>query len=126
MLESLFNAATGLWLTPAQVFSCELIEILRTSFLLSPVPVTLRRMPCDFIKTSLDHEDLKKIFRFCFGTDIQQNNFEALYFFSQFSSLYRFWRWHIFHDNCLMQADGRFLFWKHLWGWKENANLIKE
>ena len=32
-LELLFNAVTGIRLTPAQVFSCELIEILRTSIL---------------------------------------------------------------------------------------------
>ena len=55
----------ALKITPAEVFSCELIEILRTPgtstlesnkeniLWQSPVPVTLRGMLCDIIKTGL-------------------------------------------------------------------------
>ena len=81
VLESFFDAvaglraATALKMTPAKVFSCDLIEILRTPFFTehlrignfqgkhlyrSPVPVTLGGTPCDFIKVGLCREHFQK------------------------------------------------------------------
>ena len=87
-------------MTPAKVFSGELIETLRIYriFLIGklqgkhlywrPVPVTLKEMPCYFIKVCLYQEHFQKNIETSFGTGIQQTmrlvifKIKALYFFS--------------------------------------------
>ena len=81
-------------MTPAKVYSGELIEILRTSFLRNKlltgnfqgkhlyrnsVPVTLRGMPCDFSKLGLYQEHFQKNVETKFRDGYSRKNYEALY-----------------------------------------------
>ena len=101
MLESLFNAVAGLRPATALkndsskgVFLC-INQNFKNAFFTehlrignfqgkhlyrSPVPVTLRGMPCDFIKMGLYQEDFQKnIGTLLFRDRYSTKNYEALY-----------------------------------------------
>ena len=65
-------------MTPAKVFSGELIEIL-TASLQSPVPITLKEMPFDFIKVGLYREHFQKNVETLFRDRYSTKNYEPLY-----------------------------------------------
>ena len=46
----------------------------------SPVPVSLKEMPCDFIKVVSTRSIFKEILRLCFETDIQQETMRLFIF----------------------------------------------
>ena len=80
-------------MTPAKALSGELIEILRTPIYRtppdrklqgkrlyrSPVPVTLKEMPCDFIKVGLYQEHFQKNIETLFRDRYSTKNYEAVY-----------------------------------------------